>query len=201
MQLQEQLRATQLAIERNGQETKEAAAQTAETLSNALQAIQGTFVAQRARELEETREFRRRILIVAGAFAAVGMLTMLLIAYFQRCMSRRLAEVSAALPAALRLGPEIAQDALGRAEQPSSPLLGPAEAEEGRPHHLERTSQPAVKPRRGGGRSIERLLFPRPGDSLRRRQFRALRTAMLFGLVCAAGLALVLYLMYSGPKM
>jgi hypothetical protein len=45
--------------------------------------------------------------------------------------------------------------------------------------------------------SIENRLFPDPGDSFRRRQFRALKAALLVGLVCAAVLALLLYALYS----
>ena len=48
--------------------------------------------------------------------------------------------------------------------------------------------------------SIENRLFPDPGDSFRRRQFRALKTAVVVGLICAAVLALVLYAMYSKQK-
>ena len=40
LQLQDQFRATQVALEQNRRETRAAAVQTAETLSNALQAIQ-----------------------------------------------------------------------------------------------------------------------------------------------------------------
>jgi hypothetical protein len=48
--------------------------------------------------------------------------------------------------------------------------------------------------------SIESRLFPDPGDSLRRRQFRALKTALLVGLVCAAVVALALYALYVKEK-
>jgi hypothetical protein len=45
--------------------------------------------------------------------------------------------------------------------------------------------------------SIEHRLFPDPGDSFRRRQFRALRAAVIVGVVFAAVIALLLYLMWS----
>jgi high-affinity Fe2+/Pb2+ permease len=48
--------------------------------------------------------------------------------------------------------------------------------------------------------SIENRLFPDPGDSFQRRQFRALKAALLVGLVCAAVLALVLYALCSKGK-
>jgi hypothetical protein len=199
LQLQEQLRATQLAIEQNRRETKATAVQTAETMSNALQAIQSTFVAQRARDLEATQAFSRQVLIIAGAFAALGVLTLLLVAYLQWSMSKGLAEISSALPAALGLGSSVAQDLLGPGEQAASPTLGVSGGQGGRPQAAEPPRQPASKTRRGNGWSLERLLFPRPGDSFRRRQFRALKTAMLLGLVCAAAVALVFYMMQKQP--
>jgi hypothetical protein len=48
--------------------------------------------------------------------------------------------------------------------------------------------------------SIENRLFPDPKDSFRRRQFRALKAALLVGLVCAAVVALVIYGLYSKQK-
>ena len=48
--------------------------------------------------------------------------------------------------------------------------------------------------------SIENRLFPEPRDSFRRRQFRALKAALIVGLVCAAVLALALYALYSKQK-
>ncbi len=48
--------------------------------------------------------------------------------------------------------------------------------------------------------SIENRLFPDPGDSFRRRQFRALKVAVIVGVICAVVMALVLYLLYSKQK-
>jgi hypothetical protein len=48
--------------------------------------------------------------------------------------------------------------------------------------------------------SIDKRLFPDPGDSFRRRQFRALMVAVIVGLVCAAVLGVLLYLMYSKQR-
>ena len=44
--------------------------------------------------------------------------------------------------------------------------------------------------------SIETRLFPHPGDSLKRRQFRALKTAVLVGVICAGIMAAMLYALY-----
>ena len=199
-QLQAQLHATQLAIERSLQETKAAFAQNAEAWSKGLQAVQEAFAAQRARDMEVMQKSNQVMLMVGGALAALGLFFLLLVACFQWSMSRGLAEISAALPAALGLvrGPDL--DALGLAEQATVPLLGSAD-----PHglpHLEpnQPGPPDLRPHRTTRRSIGRMLFPRPGDSLRRQQFRALMFALLLGLIFAAAMALMLYLIYKAPK-
>ena len=74
LQVQEQLHATQLAIERNRQETDATAARSAEALANRLQGIEQTLAAQRAQELEAIQSSNRVMLIVAGSFAALGLL-------------------------------------------------------------------------------------------------------------------------------
>jgi hypothetical protein len=50
-----------------------------------------------------------------------------------------------------------------------------------------------LKRREGTKPAIEHLRFPEPGDLLRKRQFRALGVAVIVGLICAAGLALLFY--------
>jgi hypothetical protein len=45
--------------------------------------------------------------------------------------------------------------------------------------------------------SIEKRLFPKPEDSFRRRQFRAVKAAVVVGLLVAAALVLVLFLLNS----
>jgi len=194
LQLQEQLHATQLAIEQNRQETKEATAQNAEALSKGLQAIQEAFSAQRAQDLEATQRSSKVMLIVVGTFAAMGFLTMFMITYFQWCMSKGLAEMSAALRTALGFDPGSAAAALTPAEQSELPLLGAIEQPEERTQEPVQSHHPVLKRRKWSNMPIENRLFPAPGDSFRRRQFRALKVAVIVGLACAAVLALLLYL-------
>ncbi|MGD0263269.1 MAG: tetratricopeptide repeat protein [Verrucomicrobiota bacterium] len=120
LQLREQLQATQLTVEQNRQEAKEAAAQNAEALSKGLQSMHEAFSVERARELEAMQSSSQAmqrsnkvILIVVGTFAAMGFLTMLIMTYFQWRTSSSLAGISAALPPALGLGPASAVPALG----------------------------------------------------------------------------------------
>jgi hypothetical protein len=175
LQLQEQLRVTQLAIEQNRQEIKAAAAQSADSLSKALESIQENFAAQRARDLEAMQKSNKLMLIVVSAFAAMGFLTLLMMSYFQWRMSKGLAEISAAVPAALGLGAGSAAGALGVAGQLNLRLPG------------------VTPPYDALNRAAELRLYHDPGSSLRRRRIRPLRAALIVGLICAAVLALVFY--------
>ena len=194
VQLQEQLRATQFAIEQNRREIKEAAAQNAETLSRALQSIQESFAAQRVRDLEAMQRSNKVILIVVSTFAAMGFLTLLMMSYFQWRMSKGLAEISAVVPVALGLGAGSAVGALGPPGQSRLRLPGAVEQREERLREPQQNSRPALKPREGTNRSIGNRLFPDQGAPFRRGQIRPLRTAVIVGLICAAALALLLYM-------
>lgn len=174
-QLQEQFRLTQLAIEQNRQEIKAAAAQNAESLSQALQSIQENFAAQRARDLEAMQQSNKLILIVVGTFSAMGFLTLLMMSYFQWRMSKGLAEISAAVPAALGLGAGSATGALDSAGQLNLRLPG------------------VTPPHDTSSRAAELRLYHNPVTSLRRPRLRPLRAAVIVGLICAAVLALVFY--------
>jgi hypothetical protein len=101
LQLQEQLHATQLAVERNRKEADETAAQSAAALNNRLQSLEQSLAGTRARELDVVQSSNRSMLFVAGSFAAMGFIAMLLVAYFQWRTINRLAEISAALPVPL----------------------------------------------------------------------------------------------------
>jgi tetratricopeptide (TPR) repeat protein len=100
LQLQEQLQATRLALERNRQEAEAAAARNSDALAGRLQSLEQTLAAQRSRELEIAQNSNRAMLTLAGALAAVGMIALLAMAYFQWQTVSRLAEISAGLPMA-----------------------------------------------------------------------------------------------------
>lgn len=194
LQLQEQLEAAQLAIEQNRQEAEKAAIQSAEVISIALVTFQESFAAQQARHLEVMQRYNKLTLIVAGTFAAICFLAILMMSYFQWRMSQGLARVLAALPAALRLGPGPTVAALGPAGQSSLRLLAATEPPGKRIQEPERASAPVPKSREVPTVSIEHRIFPTPGVTLQRRPVRALRIAIIVGLVCAGVLALLIYL-------
>jgi tetratricopeptide (TPR) repeat protein len=105
LQLQEQLHAAQLAIERNRQDSDAAAARNSELLTTRLQAIEQNLTGQRARELDALQSSNRLVLAAGAGFAVLGLLTLLGMAFFQARTVSRLAEISAGVPAVRALGP------------------------------------------------------------------------------------------------
>ena len=139
LHLQEQLRATELALERSQKDAEQAAERASRALDERLRAIEESLTVQRAKELEAMQNANRAMenanrvmLIVAGAFAAVGFLALVVMAYFQWRTVSRLAEI-AGLPALAGLGsasplPQLGQGethvvTVGPAEQSSARLL------------------------------------------------------------------------------
>jgi tetratricopeptide (TPR) repeat protein len=123
LQLQEQIHATQLAVERNRKESEEAAAENSAALNNRLQSLEQTLAATRARELDVVQSANRSMLYVAGSFAAMGFVAMLLVAYFQWRTVSRLAEISAALPMPLDRRRPLPALGSGEPEPPAAPAL------------------------------------------------------------------------------
>jgi tetratricopeptide (TPR) repeat protein len=158
LQLQEQLHATQMAIEENRKEATAAAARSAEALANRLQAIEQSLAAQRSRELEATQSSNRMILSVAAGIAVLGLVSMLLMAFSHWRAMSRLADIATALPmsraglgsgasfAALGSGePHVVALGPGTAEESSGRLLGVIDRLEKRIYELEHTTQSSVK--------------------------------------------------------
>lgn len=155
LQLQEQLHATQLAVEQNRKEAQQAAMENAEALAIRLQTIESALSSQRARELEAMQSSNRVMLIVAGSFATLGFIAMLLMAWFQSRTVQGLAEISSSMPGLRALGAPLALTALGpgeprlvepgAAEKSNLRLLGALEQLERRIHELEHTTATPLK--------------------------------------------------------
>jgi len=146
LHLQEQLHATQLALERNRQESEALAARNAEAVAARLQLIEQAISAQRMRDAEAMQSANRLLLIVAGSFAGVGFIAMLLTAYLQWRAVNRLAEFMALVPVAGRTAltaPGATQMQLvgaGVTEQSSARLFGALTRLEKRILELEHTT-------------------------------------------------------------
>jgi tetratricopeptide (TPR) repeat protein len=156
LQVQEQLHATQLAIERYRKEADEASAQNARALaenariiSDRLKSIEATLGDQRKRELETMQSSNRVMLFIAGVFAVIGLLALLVMGWFQSRALGRLAEVSTKLPllrglptvpSLQALGPGDSTVTVGAAEQSSIRLMSALETLEKRILGLEHLS-------------------------------------------------------------
>lgn len=151
--LQGQLHDAQQAIERGRKEANETAVQTATALAGRLESLEAALAERRSRELDAMQSSNRVMLIVAGTFAGVGFLAMLLMVFFQWRAVNRLAEVATALPSARALGMGTPYGALGAgesvvtagpAERSNARLLGALERLEKRIYELEHTAQPPL---------------------------------------------------------
>jgi tetratricopeptide (TPR) repeat protein len=145
LQLQEQLHATQLALERNRLEAETLAARNAEAVNLRLQLIEQAVSAQRLRELDAMQSTNRLLLTLAGSLAGVGFLAMLLTAYLQWRAVNRLADFTTVLAGprgALRpVATDLPLASPNAAEQSSERLLGALNRLEERIHQLEHHTQ------------------------------------------------------------
>ena len=91
LQIQEQLHATQLALERNRLQAEEAAASNALALATRLNSLEKNMEEQRAQETHV-------ILSVAGIIIGCGLIVMFLVSYLQLRAMNRFAEVALGLP-------------------------------------------------------------------------------------------------------
>lgn len=157
LQLQEQIHATQLALERSRHEAESLAARNAEAVAARLTLIEQTVSAQRERELEAMRDAnaalqssQRLLVIIAASFAGVGFLALLVTAYFQWRTVNRLAEFAALLPGAARAAlpaadPPESQVVTSRVtEQSNARLFGALNQLEKRILELETTTRPPL---------------------------------------------------------
>ena len=156
LQIQEQLRNTQSALEKNRQEAQAAAASNALALEERLQSMEKTLASERLEQLRGMENSNRIILAAAGVFAALGLLALLLAVYLQWTAVQRLTATAA------RLSPALSPKLLGLDEAPLPPahaleqsnarFLGLMERLERRLHELETSVQlPPSLPLRGTG--------------------------------------------------
>jgi tetratricopeptide (TPR) repeat protein len=94
LQMQEQLHAAQLAIERNRREAADEAAKNAEAVNQRLQQFELKMATQRDAERNQLESTQRLMLYVGGGCVALGFLAMLVAAYFQWRAVGKLTEYS-----------------------------------------------------------------------------------------------------------
>ena len=94
LQIQEQLRATQIAIEQNQEAALETSQSNALALAERLRSLEQTVAAQRDSNASAARKTQQDTLFMAGAFGLVGLGIMLLMVYFQWRAFTQLAQIS-----------------------------------------------------------------------------------------------------------
>jgi len=98
--------------------------------------LQESVSAQRARDFDTMQRSNRFTLSVAGVFAALGLLAMLSMSYFQWRATKGLAQVSNVFPATLAFNGGPGLGALGSTEQAQLRLLGAIEQVDKRIHEM-----------------------------------------------------------------
>jgi tetratricopeptide (TPR) repeat protein len=94
LQIQEQLRATQIAIAQNQQVEMEASRSNAVALADRLNSLEQTVTRQRDNDVESARKTQQLTLLMAGAVGLAGLGMMLLMVYFQWRAFTQLAQIS-----------------------------------------------------------------------------------------------------------
>ncbi len=157
--LQEQLHATQLAMEQGQSAAVAAAKSNADVLAARLQSLEQSVAAQRATDSETARKTQQLTLFLAGVFGLAGLGIMLLMGFFQWRAFSQLAEISAHQHAASANASAVHQLAApGRAtvETSNARLLDVVDQLEKRIHELE-----------SGQRSLPEIaVAAKPADNL-----------------------------------
>jgi tetratricopeptide (TPR) repeat protein len=157
LQIQEQLHATQMAIEQNQEAALETSSSNAAALAQRLQSLEQTVASQRNSDAEAARKTQQFTLLMAGAFGLVGLGIMLLMVYFQWRTFTQLAQISGRQSAMLANGDAVHHLAApGRAtvEASTSQLLDVVGRLERRINELET-----------GQKLLPEISAPKPVDS------------------------------------
>lgn len=156
LQIQEQIHASQLAIEHQQQVAADAATANANALAARLDTLEQSVTRQRASDSEAAHKTQQMTLFMAGAFGLAGLGIMLLMVYFQWRAFTQLAQISSLQHSAIASANSIHQLAApGRAtvEAANNQLLGAVGRLEQRINELE-----------GGQRFLPELADPKPTE-------------------------------------
>ncbi len=147
LQIQEQLRDTQLAIEKNRQEAAALAASNSLALDERLRLMEKSLANARLDQLTAIEHSDRMILLAAGVFVAVGCLVLVLVALLQWTAVNRLtaaaAGPSAARPPQLLSMGEVQLPPTHALEQSNTRFLNLIERLEQRIRELEASLKPS----------------------------------------------------------
>jgi tetratricopeptide (TPR) repeat protein len=140
LQIQEQIHATQIAIEQNQEIALETSRSNALALAARLQSLEQAVATQRAGDAAAAHQTQQLTLLMAGVFGLIGLGILLLLVYFQWRAFTQLAQISSRQHAAIANGDAIHQLAApGRAtvEASTAQLLNVVSRLEQRINELE----------------------------------------------------------------
>jgi TolA-binding protein len=169
MQLHEQIRDTQLAIERIRHDSELMATRNAEALASRLEDIEKSVASQRDAMQSTMQSTGKFMLVVFSIFAGVGFVGIVLTAFFQWRTVSRLAEISASVPATRPFGLLPAGSGFnagdsvvssGPVEQASAGMVGVLERLEKRIVELEHSAHPPLGEPAGGNGDISEHPLP-----------------------------------------
>ena len=145
--IQEQLHATQLAIENNRQAAEAEAKRNADEMAARIQTLEQTIATQRASDAAATQKIEQLTLLMAGVFGFVCLAVILLMAYLQwRTVTRIVALAAPRSPEFENGRPLPTLDASAVVEQSNARLFGSVDRLEKRILELEQISrQPLAK--------------------------------------------------------
>ncbi|HVU26757.1 MAG TPA: tetratricopeptide repeat protein [Verrucomicrobiae bacterium] len=138
--IQEQLHATQLAIENNRQAAEAEAKRNADELSTRIQTLEQTISTQRAHDAEANQKIQQLTLTLAGAFGLLCLGGMLVIGYLQWRAVTRLVALAVSRPTAMGAGNGHVLPSLA-VEESSARLFGAVDKLEKRILELEQFSR------------------------------------------------------------
>jgi tetratricopeptide (TPR) repeat protein len=140
--IQEQLHATQLAIENNRQEAEAAARRTDDEMAARIQTLEQTIATQHANDTAAAQKIEQFTLLMAGIFGLVCIAVLLLMAYLQWRAVTRLVALIAPQSATLRPLPAVATDAA--VAQSNARLFGTVDLLEKRILELEQMARSSL---------------------------------------------------------
>lgn len=140
--IQEQLHATQLAIENNRQAAEAEARRNADEMTARIQTLEQTIATQRASDTEAAQKIQQLTLLLAGIFGLVCLAVMVLMAYLQWRAVTRLVALAVPRSSGLETGrPLPVLDAGATVEQSSARLFSTMDRLEKRVLELEQTAR------------------------------------------------------------
>lgn len=160
---------TRQALDQLRREVEQSAVRNAAAITSSLGLVESALARMHERQMQSAQSANRTILIVSGAFAALGLVCLLLISLVLMRAIGRFSEVAAGAPAQGHLlGPGQAVAALGAgdmatprrgAEEASGRFQSALEQLQRRIVELEQSAQPSVS-----GNAAPRAVSPRPPE-------------------------------------